>query len=98
MCVCVCVCVYVCVCVCVMLVFVTCLVFRTFSSTNIDLVRTSRPHGDQSLVLMRQDVISEVLVKVREKSLVRLSSQMNVLFPLSLHSRHSWSSEDDCLT
>ncbi|CAB1426630.1 unnamed protein product [Pleuronectes platessa] len=37
-----------------------------FSSKNPDLMRTSRPDEDQCLVLMRQNIISEFLVEVRE--------------------------------
>lgn len=47
---------YVCVCFCYLI--------GTFSGLNTDLVRTSSPHGDQSLVLMRHNVIFGVLVKV----------------------------------
>lgn len=39
-----------------------------------DLVGTSSPYRDQSLVLMRQNVSSEVLVRVR----VRLSTMNEV--------------------
>ena len=59
-----CVCVYVCTCVCVCTSF--CYLLGTFSSTNTDLVKTNWPHGDHSLVLITQNVFSEVLVKVRD--------------------------------
>ena len=36
--------------------------FRIFSSISTDLVRTIRPHWDQSLIILRQNVISELLV------------------------------------
>ena len=52
-----------CVCVCVCF----CYLIGTFSGINTDLVGTSSPHGDQSLVLMRENVISGVLVRVRVK-------------------------------
>ncbi len=42
-----------------------CYLFRTFSGINTDSMRTSSPHGDQTPVLMRQDMISEVLAKSR---------------------------------
>lgn len=43
-----------------------CYLFGTSSRVNTDLVGTSRPHGDQSSVLMRQHVISDLfLVKIR---------------------------------
>ncbi len=56
----------VCVCVCVYFTGF-CHLFRTFSGINTVHVRTSIPHGDQRLVLMRHDLISEVLVKFRGK-------------------------------
>ena len=64
---------YPCVCVCVCL-YTFYYLFRTFSSIITDLVRTSRPHWDQGPALMRLSVISEVLVKGRDKVLVRLST------------------------
>ena len=75
------VCVCVCVCVCVWARY--CYLFRTFSSPG--LVRTSGPHEDQSLVLMRQIIGCEVLVtfrvrqelvmvEVKDKVLIRLSN------------------------
>lgn len=44
-----------------------CDLLGTFSSIILDLISSSRPHGDQSTVLMRENVISEVLFKVRGK-------------------------------
>ena len=38
----------------------------TFTSLNTHLVRTTRPHWEQSPVLMSQNLISEVLVKVND--------------------------------
>lgn len=38
---------------------------ETFLSKNTDLVQSSIPHREQSLILMRQSVISQVLVKRR---------------------------------
>ena len=43
----------------------TCLCDPCRTCINTDCVRTSRPHGDQSPVLVRQNIISEVLVKFR---------------------------------
>lgn len=51
----------------------------TVSCVNFDLVRTNSPHGDQRLVLMRQHVISEVLVKVKVRLSSMNGSQCNVL-------------------
>ncbi|CAB1430615.1 unnamed protein product [Pleuronectes platessa] len=42
---------------------------RTISTINTDLVRTSEPHGDQSPVLMRLNITSELLVK-REQGFI----------------------------
>ncbi len=49
-------------CVCVCTGF--CSLFRTFSGTNTDCVRINSPHGEQRSVLMRHDLICEVLVKL----------------------------------
>lgn len=57
----------VCVCLCVCESMQCCYLSGTSSSLNTDLVGTINPHGDHSLVLMRQNFIYEVLVKVRGK-------------------------------
>lgn len=55
---------------------------------NMDLVRTSSLHGNQSLVLLKQNTISEVLEKVRV-SLVWLSTmsgrRCSVLTRIAVH-------------
>lgn len=56
----VCVCVFVCV-----LIFL--LPLGDLCRINTDFVGTNSPHEDHSLVLMRQNVLSEVLFKVRGK-------------------------------
>lgn len=53
-----------CVCVCVC-VYIFCYLLGTFFSINTNLVGTSGRHGDQIPVLMRQNIISEVLAEVR---------------------------------
>lgn len=52
-------------CVCVSARFYNLL--GTFACINTNVVRTSRAHGDQNLVLMRQNVIPKVLVEFSAK-------------------------------
>lgn len=69
--------VFVCLCV-----HVFCYLFGTFPCINTDLVGTSRPHGDQSSVLMRRYVISDLfLVKIGVRVWLSTTngSQCNVL-------------------
>ncbi len=44
-----------------------CYLLRTFSGINTDYMRTNGRHGNQRPALMRNDLISEVLVKFRGK-------------------------------
>ena len=58
-----CICAYACVCVYTHFSYL----FGSFSGINSSPVRTNSPHRDQSLVLIKQNVISEALVKFRGK-------------------------------
>lgn len=44
-----------------------CYFLGTFSIINTDLVRTRSLSGDESPVLMRHNIISDILVKVKDK-------------------------------
>ena len=67
----------------------------TFFSTNFGLIRTSGPHGDQSLILMRQNIICwlQVLLRLYAKNgdqskFLRLAVQTHVGAFLCVWSRY----------